>query len=504
VEIIVDSEKCSGCGVCAKVCPQMILEVPKRETMRVLEISRCMGCFGCEDECKPGAVRVLRAPLQVNQIEIEPPPMLSECDVAIVGAGPAGLGAAITCAKAGLNTVVFERLPNRTLSHHTDGGVLFTLPWMTSVEVDEHRVAFPELNIAIEAEIAKQCEFLGLLGPDGLSTDNRFPSGVKAWAGDKDKFIHALVDEAESCGARFWFNAKVVDVIRDADQIVGVELSTGESIRAKVTVTADGVFGKISEKAGLPVDKKDLWYATILAYEYDNTMSLSPGLYYLNGGMDSIKGEESIDKLPVAFAALGITEVIHVMVVFLSRKRYYPATMPLDHYVEKLLKNDPRVREKLGDALDGLSPKMLTGCRGVFRGSANTEVVGEGVISIGDAWVDSGEIGNVPALANGVHAARTIIEAFRLKEFSKAALAPAQSFATKKLLGILSKNKEMKLLATRITEEEQRQMYLFMQHMNYPVMLFGSPFQQGKMFFGFILKNLFRFLKYPKVAKLLM
>ena len=105
MEIILNQERCTGCGVCVRVCPQMILELVDGK-MQVTDQSRCMGCFGCEDECAFDAVRVLRAPPSA-QVGIEPPPAdVGQCDVAIVGAGPAGLGAAITCAKAGLNTLV--------------------------------------------------------------------------------------------------------------------------------------------------------------------------------------------------------------------------------------------------------------------------------------------------------------------------------------------------------------------------------------------------------------
>jgi len=107
----------------------------------------------------------------------------------------------------------------------------------------------------------------------------------------------------------------------------------------------------------------------------------------------------------------------------------------------------------------------------------------------------------VPALGNGVYAGRVIIEAARKNDFSKEALKPAKGFITKKLLNALSKNKDMKLLSVKYSEEDMKQMFLFMQHMNYPVMMFGSSMQQGMMFSKFMIKNLFRFFKYPKIAR---
>ncbi len=372
-----------------------------------------------------------------------------------------------------MDVLVFERLPNRKIWHHTDGGVLFSLPEICSIKVDQQRVSFPELDISIDADFAKECRHLGLLGPDGLSTDNDFPADVKAWAGNKDSFVEALIDEAEKSGAEMWFDAKVVDVLKSDGAVAGVKLHGGEEIKSKVVVAADGVFAQISEKAGMSISRKNLWYGCVLAFEYDNEADLPGGLYYLNGDM------RLEDDMPPAFGALGITEVVHVLIAFFSRHKAYPAPKPMDYYLEKMLESDVRLKKYLGDSLKGRPPKMLTGCRAVLRDRNNEEVVGNGVISVGDAWVNDGEIGNVPALGNGVYAGRAVVEAAKRNDFSAEALKPAKEFVTKKLLKLLDKNRDMKLLPVMYSEEEMRQMFLFMQHMNYPVMMFGSPVQQS-------------------------
>jgi flavin-dependent dehydrogenase len=199
---------------------------------------------------------------------------------------------------------------------------------------------------------------------------------------------------------------------------------------------------------------------------------------------------------------VAITDVIHVMVAFFSRQQTYPAPRPMDYYLQRLLENDERVQALLGDSLRGVKPRMLTGCRALFRARCNEDTVGDGVISVGDAWVDDGELGNVPALANGVHAGRAIVEAAKRGDFSKEALSAANEFLDKRLLKALAENKKMKLLGAQLDEEGQRQMFLFMQHMNYPVMIFGTPRQQGMMFARFMVRNFFRFFRYPKVARL--
>jgi len=495
MKISIDQEKCIGCELCVRVCPQKVLAMTDGK-LQVVHPDHCMGCFGCEEVCPHGAVRVLRA-RPTAEVAIEPSPEVTTCDVAVVGAGPAGLGTAITCARAGLDVVVFDRLPNRTLSHHPDSGVLYSLPWLSSVQVEEDAITFPELEIAVRVGEVHRCEVLGLLGPDGLSTGSRLPPNVDGWVVAKDRLVRELVDEAERAGARIWYNALVHDVLKEEGRVVGVRLSTGEEVRARVVVTADGVSARISEKAGLPISHDDLWYVSLLAFEYDDVAAdLPSGLYYLNGGMPfAVEGVGT-------FGGLSTTDTVHVMVAFISRKRTYPAPEPLEWYVRKLIAEDGRVQSLVGDALRGREPAMLTGCRAVFRGACCPDVVGEGVIAVGDAWVDDGELGNVPALANGVHAGRVIIEAARRNDFSKAALNLANEFRDPRLLKALAENKRMKLLSAMLSEEEMRRMFLFMQHMDYPLLFFGNRRQQSAMMVRFLLKNLFRFLRYPRIARL--
>ena len=43
------SEKCTGCGVCANVCPDGVIEI--KEKRAVIDYDYCPGCLICCNEC---------------------------------------------------------------------------------------------------------------------------------------------------------------------------------------------------------------------------------------------------------------------------------------------------------------------------------------------------------------------------------------------------------------------------------------------------------------------
>ena len=61
IEIFVDSEKCTGCGECIRVCPKCpriyrITEKNGRKVVEVVDKSFCIGCTTCVTACKPRAI----------------------------------------------------------------------------------------------------------------------------------------------------------------------------------------------------------------------------------------------------------------------------------------------------------------------------------------------------------------------------------------------------------------------------------------------------------------
>jgi NADH:ubiquinone oxidoreductase subunit F (NADH-binding)/NAD-dependent dihydropyrimidine dehydrogenase PreA subunit len=58
IEYKIDSEKCTGCGVCLKRCPQEAVSGEKKK-VHTIDLDKCIKCGICFDSCKFDAVEVV-------------------------------------------------------------------------------------------------------------------------------------------------------------------------------------------------------------------------------------------------------------------------------------------------------------------------------------------------------------------------------------------------------------------------------------------------------------
>jgi len=57
VEVIVDADKCTGCGTCVDVCPVGVFEIVDGKSSPV-NVDECLVCMACETQCPENAIEV--------------------------------------------------------------------------------------------------------------------------------------------------------------------------------------------------------------------------------------------------------------------------------------------------------------------------------------------------------------------------------------------------------------------------------------------------------------
>lgn len=170
--------------------------------------------------------------------------MADKFDSVIVGAGPAGIAAAYTMAKAGLNVLVLEK-GERPGAKNMFGGVIFRhhteqiAPefWKTA-PVERHVVEYQYWFLSKDSHLL-------------LSHRNqRFNDQYNAFTVHRAKFDPWFAKLAEDAGATIINRTTVDDVIRENGKIVGVKTERGD-VLADVVVAGDGVNSMLSKQAGL-------------------------------------------------------------------------------------------------------------------------------------------------------------------------------------------------------------------------------------------------------------
>ncbi len=191
--------------------------------------------------------------------------MTEKFDVVIVGAGPAGVSAAITTAKAGLSTLILER-GDFVGTKNMFGGIIFTKP--TAQIVPEFWRTAP-----IERKVIEYQYWL-LSSESHVQISHRNQKFVKdfnSFTALRARFDRWFAQQAEASGATLITKTTVTGVLKDSyGNVIGVSTERGD-INSDVVIACDGANSLLAKGAGMHVE----WKPEDIAIAVKETYSLA-------------------------------------------------------------------------------------------------------------------------------------------------------------------------------------------------------------------------------------
>ncbi|MBX6423480.1 FAD-dependent oxidoreductase [Thermosulfurimonas sp. F29] len=177
-------------------------------------------------------------------------------DVVVVGGGPAGLSAAIVCARAGLSVILLER-GRFSGAKNLFGGVVYTESILSLVPD-----LFSEKRLPFERPVTE--EGWWILSENGVvkithTEETRRTGPPRAYTAFRARFDPWLEGRAREAGVLVVPKVRVVDVLREGGRMSGVLVDRPRSwdrpepaeVRAPVTIISEGVNRILTRKAGL-------------------------------------------------------------------------------------------------------------------------------------------------------------------------------------------------------------------------------------------------------------
>jgi digeranylgeranylglycerophospholipid reductase len=157
-------------------------------------------------------------------------------DVAIVGAGPAGLSVAQEIAKSGCNVAVFEKSKEIGFPIHTSGG-----SWVDELE-----------KLSVPKKFIHPIKIGEFIAPKSKSVF-RYKKAASCVL-DVRGYYQYLAEQASINGANIFVNAKVIDAIISGNFVKGIFVNingVNYKINSKIVIDASGFNALIAKKVGL-------------------------------------------------------------------------------------------------------------------------------------------------------------------------------------------------------------------------------------------------------------
>ncbi len=332
----------------------------------------------------------------------------NRADVIVVGAGPAGVSAAITIAKSGKSVVLIDR-GNYAGAKNMYGGVLY--PHAAEEIFPNYREAPIERFVSAHRYVVmSDYDSTTISYKNFLDSEHFFIAMRAKW----DKWS---VEQAKKAGVYFAPDTLVKELIIKDGYVIGIKTDI-ESYYAHIVILADGVNSPLAEQAGLkrPLEPKQVALAVKEVIKLPKeVIEQRFGLIDGSGALYKLVGGPLADMVAMGFM---ITNKESVAIGYgasledLKNKKIKP------YELLENLKYHPAVIDFIKDGeLMEYSAHLIP--EGGFK--AMPKLYGDGIMVTGDAAMLVNNVqweGTNLAMYSGKFAGETALEALEKRDFS--------------------------------------------------------------------------------------